>query len=58
MLNTMEQRLLSKVRAFMNLKVLPLGQRALAAQSIHFPVDVSQINNAIDESGVVILYTI
>ena len=56
-LNTMEQRLISKVQAFMKLIVLPLGQRALAGQSINFPVDVSQVCNAlprpIDESGVV-----
>ena len=29
-LNTMEQRLISRVQAFMKLIVLPLGQRALA----------------------------
>ena len=58
-LNTMEQRLISKVQAFMKLIVLPLGQRALAGQSINFPVDVSQVCNAlprpIDESGVVLV---
>ena len=58
-LNTMEQRLISKVQAFMKLIVLPLGQRALAGQSINFPVDVSQACNAlprpIDESGVILV---
>ena len=58
-LNTMEQRLISKVQAFMKLTVLPLGQRALAGQSINFPVDVSQVCNAlprpIDESGVLLV---
>ena len=58
-LNTMEQRLISKVQAFMKLTVLPLGQRALAGQSINFPVDVSQVCNAlprpIDESGVILV---
>ena len=58
-LNTMEQRLISKVQAFMKLIVLPLGQRALAGQSINFPVDVSQVCNAlprpIDESGVILV---
>ena len=55
----MEQRLISKVQAFMKLIVLPLGQRALAGQSINFPVDVSQVCNAlprpIDESGVILV---
>ena len=59
LLNTMEQRLISKVQAFMKLIVLPLGQRALAGQSINFPVDMSQVCNAlprpIDESGVVLV---
>ena len=58
-LNTMEQRLISKVQAFMKLIVLPLGQRALAGQSLNFPVDVSQVCNAlprpIDESGVILV---
>ena len=58
-LNTMQQRLISKVQAFMKLIVLPLGQRALAGQSINFPVDVSQVCNAlprpIDESGVILV---
>ena len=43
----MEQRLISKVQAVMKLIVLPLGQRALAGQSINFPVDVSQVCNAL-----------
>ena len=55
----MEQKLISKVQAFMKLIVFPLGQRALAGQSINFPVDVSQVCNAlprpIDESGVVLV---
>ena len=58
-LNTMEQRLISKVQASMKLIVLPLGERALAGQSINFPVDVSQVCNAlprpIDESGVILV---
>ena len=58
-LNTMEQRLISKVQAFMRLIVLPLGERALAGQRINFPVDVSQVCNAlprpIDESGVILV---
>ena len=58
-LNSMEPRLISKVQAFMKLIVLPLGQRALAGQSINFPVDVSQVCNAlprpIDESGVILV---
>ena len=58
-LNTMEQRLISKVQAFMKLIVLPLGQRALAGQSINFPVDVTQVCNAlprpIDESGLILV---
>ena len=35
-LNTMEQRLISGVQAFMKLIVLPLGQRALAGKTIIF----------------------
>ena len=46
-LNSMEQRLICKVQAFMKLLVLPLGQRALAGQTINFPVDVSEICNAL-----------
>ena len=38
-LNTMEQRLIARVQAFMKLIVLPLGQRALAGQTINFPVN-------------------
>ena len=41
-LNTMEQRLISRVQAFMKPIVLPLGQRALAGQTINFPVNVSE----------------
>ena len=41
-LNTMEQRLISRVQAFMKLIVLPLGQRALAGQTINFLVNVSK----------------
>ena len=43
----------------MKIIVLPLGQRALAGLSINFPIDVSQVCNAIprpiDESGVVLV---
>ena len=39
----MEQRLISKVQAFMKLIVLPLGQRALAGQSITRPIDESGV---------------
>ena len=46
-LNSMEQRLICKVQAFMKLLVLPLGQRALAGQTINFPVNVSEICNAL-----------
>ena len=52
-LSTMEQKLISKVQAFMKLIVLPLGQ------SINFPVNVSQVCNAlprpIHESGVILV---
>uniref|UniRef100_A0A1X7VXB3 DUF6570 domain-containing protein n=1 Tax=Amphimedon queenslandica TaxID=400682 RepID=A0A1X7VXB3_AMPQE len=46
-LNTMEQRLISRVQAFMKLLVLPLGQRALAGQTINFPANVSEIVNTL-----------
>ena len=46
-LSVMEQRLISRVQAFMKLIVLPLGQRALAGQTINFPVDVSEVCNAL-----------
>ena len=46
-LNTMEQRLISRVQAFMKLIVLPLGQRALAGQTINFPVNVSKVYNSL-----------
>ena len=53
---------MSKVQTFMKLTVLPLGQRALAGQSINFPVDVSQVWNAlprpIDESGVILVQSL
>ena len=43
-LNSMEQRLICKVQAFMKLLVLPLGQ---SGQTINFPVNVSEICNAL-----------
>ena len=46
-LTVMEQRLVSKVQAFMKLIVLPLGQRALAGQTINFPIDVSEVCNTL-----------
>ena len=46
-LNTMEQRLISRVQAFMKLIVLPLCQRALAGQTINFPVNVSEVYNSL-----------
>ena len=46
-LNTMEQRLIARVQAFMKLIVLPLGQRALAGQTINFPVNVSEVCNSL-----------
>ena len=46
-LSVMEQRLISRVQAFMKLIVLPSGQRALAGQTINFPVDVSEVCNAL-----------
>ena len=42
-LNTMEQRLISRVQAFMKLIVLPLGQKVLAGQTINFPVNLSEV---------------
>ena len=45
-LNTMEQRLISRVQAFMKLIVLPLAQRPLANQTINFPVNVSEVYNS------------
>ena len=46
-LNTMEQRLISRVQSFMKLIVLPFGQRALAGQTINFPVNVSKVCNSL-----------
>ena len=46
-LNTMEQRLISRVQASMKLIVLPLGQRALAGQTINFPANVSEVFNSL-----------
>ena len=46
-LNTMEQRLIARVQALMKLIVLPLGQRALAGQTINFPVNVSEVCNSL-----------
>ena len=46
-LNTMEQRLIARVQAFMKLIVLPLGQGALAGQTINFPVNVSEVCNSL-----------
>ena len=58
-LNTMELRLISRVQAFMKLIVLPLGQRALAGQTINFPVNVSEVYNSLprplNSDGVVIV---
>ena len=57
-LNTMEQRLISRVQAFMKLIVLPLGQRALA-QTINFPANVSEVFNSLprplNSDGVVLV---
>uniref|UniRef100_A0A1X7U519 Uncharacterized protein n=1 Tax=Amphimedon queenslandica TaxID=400682 RepID=A0A1X7U519_AMPQE len=41
----MEQRLISRVQAYMKLIVLPLGQRALAGQTIDFPANVFEVFN-------------
>ena len=46
-LNTMEQRLIARVQAFMKLIVLPLGQKALAGQTINFPVNVLEVCNSL-----------
>ena len=46
-LNTMKLRLIARVQAFMKLIVLPLGQRALAGQTINFPVNVSEVCNSL-----------
>uniref|UniRef100_A0A1X7VSQ7 DUF6570 domain-containing protein n=1 Tax=Amphimedon queenslandica TaxID=400682 RepID=A0A1X7VSQ7_AMPQE len=58
-LNTMEQRLISRVQAFMKLIVLPLGQRALAGQTINFPANVSEVFNSLprplNSDGVVLV---
>ena len=56
-LNSMEQRLICKVQAFMKLLVLPLGQRALAGQTINFPVNVSEICNAlpVNSDGIILV---
>uniref|UniRef100_A0A1X7V428 DUF6570 domain-containing protein n=1 Tax=Amphimedon queenslandica TaxID=400682 RepID=A0A1X7V428_AMPQE len=58
-LNAMEQKLISRVEAFMKLIVLPLGQRALAGQTIHFPADMSEVYNSLprplNSDGVVLL---
>ena len=58
-LSTMEQRLISRVQAFMKLLVLPLGQRALAGQTINFPVNVSEVYNSLprplNSDGVVLV---
>ena len=58
-LNTMEQRLILRVQAFMKLIVLPLGQRALAGQTINFPANVSEVFNSLprplNSDGVVLV---
>ena len=58
-LNTMEQRLISRMQAFMKLIVLPLGQRALAGQTINFHVNVSEVYNSLpmplNSDGVVLV---
>ena len=46
-LNTMEQRIISRVHGFMKLIVLPLGQRTLAGQTINFPVNLSEVYNSL-----------
>uniref|UniRef100_A0A1X7TK92 Uncharacterized protein n=1 Tax=Amphimedon queenslandica TaxID=400682 RepID=A0A1X7TK92_AMPQE len=43
----MEQRLISRVQAFMKLIVLPLVQRALAGQTINFLANVSKVYNSL-----------
>uniref|UniRef100_A0A1X7TGP6 Uncharacterized protein n=1 Tax=Amphimedon queenslandica TaxID=400682 RepID=A0A1X7TGP6_AMPQE len=43
--NNMEQRQISRVQAFKKLIVLPLGQRALAGQTINFSAIVSEVLN-------------
>ena len=55
-LNTMEQRLIARVQAFMKLIVLPLGQRALAGQTINFPVNVSEaLPRPLNSDGIVLV---
>ena len=58
-LNTMEQRLISRVQDFMKLIVLPLGQRALAGQTINFPANVSEVFTSLprplNSNGVVLV---
>ena len=45
--------------AFIKLVVLPLGQRALAGQTINFPVNVSEVYNSLprplNSDGVVLV---
>ena len=52
-LNSMEQRLICKVQAFMKLLVLPLGQRALAGQTINFPVDA--LPKPVNSDGIILV---
>ena len=49
----------SRIQAFMKLIVLPLGQRALAGQTINIPVNVSDVYNCLpmplNSDGVVLV---
>ena len=49
-LNIIEKRIISIVQPFITIMVLPLGQRALKGQVIHFPSAKLQIANAISAS--------
>ena len=42
-LNSMEKRLISLIQPFMELIVLPYGQRALKGQTVNFPINASEV---------------
>lgn len=54
-LNTIEQRLISKVHAYLKMVILPYGQHAIDGQVINFPFDISSEAEKLCSSGVILV---
>ena len=54
-LTTMEQRFISRVHSFLNIIVLPHGQLGLKGHSIHFPFDLSIVNELPNSPEVIVV---